>query len=1057
MAGQDGYKKIEILIASPSDVAKEREIAEKVIGLWNTRNSDDRKLILEAVLWELHSAPESGERTQGILNKQIVDTCDAVIGIFWTRIGTHTGVAPGGTVEEIERLEKKGKKVMLYFSGISIPRHGIDYGQLQKVDKFKAARQDKGDLIWEYNDLNEFERLLTGHLDMQVRRWFCGDKVADPNVRCLDDDQVDYEYQATLKEELGNIRLIGAPDIDSVQVNLDDTFVPLRISHNWKTEDRFKKGKHNAALQEDMRHHSPDDLMRRVLPEYRMLLVIGDPGSGKTTLMKYYALCCLQNKQERLFGSQLPVRVFYLPLRDVKTSESGDCFSLPEQLSLWAGQRSNSIEKEGFETWLRDKDTKSLVLFDGLDEISDLEKRKEACSWIDRTWSGFPNAYFVVTSRFTGYRKVEGVELSADHIRADVMDFTSEQQEEFLSKWFKAAYLRELCPAGMNVDQWVTRQKNDAKDLTTNIVEYLKKDENRGLRELSAIPMMLQIMAILWKERGFLPGNRLKLYDAALDYLLEYRDERRKIPPLLPADKARRVLAPVSLWMQQELKTDEVERKAMHGKMQETLDTFDYPPTAIDFCGNLVDRAGLLAEYGDQDYIFRHKTFREFLAGVQLKDERHKYNRINRLVSHFGEDWWNETLRFFIAQVDEEAFDEFMGRLFDHKVSEELSSKQQSLLMTLIEEAPQKKTDTLCNKLLDSKTSSNRQRYILDCLKIVRKPTALDALKVFQEKGLAKDNRILDLSDEVTFELEKFSGIKRDYGREKQIVSASRGVSVTSSRPLFRNQYEHDAQYILIPGGKYIYSKSEQGVTVSDIYVAKYPVTNKQYHSFIDFLAGKPSGNGASLSLKTYQEALQSLARSKDATIKGFDGYLKEESNLVALFRSRLDDDRKFNKDNQPVVAVSWYAACAYCLWLSLLDGKSPEYRLPTEIEWEWAAGGRRDKPDEVLEVRKYPWGDKPEPTAEHANYDKNEGSTTPVGRYPDGATPDGLYDMAGNVWEWMENWHGKDEDWKALRGGSWYDVPENLACSAWLNYFPDYRLSSIGFRVVRPSLPAKR
>lgn len=171
------YKEVKILIASPSDVEKERDIAEKVIGNWNIVNSDERKLTIEPVLWESHSAAESGDRTQGIINKQIVDTCDVAIGIFWTRIGTHTGIVPGGAVEEIERLEKNNKKVMLYFSGISMPRHGIDYGQLQKVDDFKAARQDKGDLIWEYNDLNEFERLLTHHLDIQVRRWFC--EIAD--------------------------------------------------------------------------------------------------------------------------------------------------------------------------------------------------------------------------------------------------------------------------------------------------------------------------------------------------------------------------------------------------------------------------------------------------------------------------------------------------------------------------------------------------------------------------------------------------------------------------------------------------------------------------------------------------------------------------------------------------------------------------------------------------------------------------------------------------------------------------------------------------------------
>ena len=981
------------------------------------------------------------------------------------------------TWDELERALQRSQENnmhILAFFPEGVPET-IDFNDLEASTNWSNLLKRKRELAEDWNsDASQSVTPLSDYKDIDHLSTIAIEKLTDAIDSILHEEippaktqpklnyrEIERRYQATLKEELGNIRLIGSPDIDSVQVNLDDTFVPLRISHNWKTEDRYKKGKHGAALQEEMYHHSPDEMMKQVFPKYRMLLVIGDPGSGKTTLMKYYALCCLQNKQDRLFGSQSPVRVFYLPLRDLKTSESGDCFSLPEQLSLWAGQRSNSIEKEVFETWLRDKDTKSLVLFDGLDEISDLEKRKGACNWIDRTWSGFPEACFVVTSRFTGYRKVEGVELSADHIRADVMDFTFEQQEEFLSKWFTAAYLRESSPVRTNAEQWIEKQKNHAKERTSRIVKYLKKPENKGMRELAAIPMMLQIMAILWKERDFLPGNRLKLYSAALDYLLEYRDERRKIPPLLPADKARRVLAPVALWMQQELKADEVERKAMHEKMQETLDTFDHPPTAKDFCRNLVDRAGLLAEYGDQDYVFRHKTFREYLAGVQLVEKTKRTSgHIDSLVIHFGEDWWNEPLKFFMGQADAEMFDHFMEKLFQDKVSEELSSKQQTLLDTLIEEAPQKKTDALCDKLLDAETTNNQQRYILDFLKAIEKTSALKVLRKFQKKGLALNQDIKNRAEEVIGSL--LIVLSREYERDKVDLDKinENKYSLRKRRGFFRNPYEHNTQYILIPGGKYIYSKSEQEVTASDLYVAKYPVTNKQYRSFIDFLAGKSFGYEKRLSLGHYVQALKDLADSGDTSVNGLRDYLSTERDYVRLFRSEYDDARKFNKDDQPVVGVSWFDAKAYCLWLSLLEsgGKEAElYRLPNEIEWEWAAGGRREKPNEVLEVLKYPWGEKPEPTAKHVNYDENEGSTTPVGRYPDGATPEGLYDMAGNVWEWMENWYDKDEDWKALRGGSWGDGgPEVLECSYRLYDVPGYGVNAIGFRVVRPSPPRK-
>ncbi len=83
-------------------------------------------------------------------------------------------------------------------------------------------------------------------------------------------------------------------------------------------------------------------------------------------------------------------------------------------------------------------------------------------------------------------------------------------------------------------------------------------------------------------------------------------------------------------------------------------------------------------------------------------------------------------------------------------------------------------------------------------------------------------------------------------------------------------------------------------------------------------------------------------------------------------------------------------------------------------------------------------------------NFGKKVGSTTPVGRYPDGATPEGLMDMAGNVWEWMFDWYGSDKGQKTLRGGSWFDSAQLCRCASRFNDTPDYRSSDVGFRCVR-------
>ncbi|MCH8875157.1 hypothetical protein IH824_20750 [candidate division KSB1 bacterium] len=147
--------------------------------------------------------------------------------------------------------------------------------------------------------------------------------------------------------------------------------------------------------------------------------------------------------------------------------------------------------------------------------------------------------------------------------------------------------------------------------------------------------------------------------------------------------------------MQYSLQKDEAPKQEMHQQMQPILKTLEKQPEAEVFCKNLVDRAGLLAEYGETDYIFRHKSFREYLAGVQMTKEADKDKWIKKLIGHFGEDWWEEPLRFFMCEADDAVFDKFIKLFFAAKMSEELDQKNQNLLQTLVREAPQKKIDAL--------------------------------------------------------------------------------------------------------------------------------------------------------------------------------------------------------------------------------------------------------------------------------------------------------------------------------------------------------------------------
>ena len=133
-----------VLIASPSDVVEERELTVRVIQEWNDLNSFTKRVALLPLRWETHTAPEYGTRPQEVINRAIVDECDLLVGIFWTRIGTATDFADGGTLEEIERVGTAGKPIMLYFSNVGIDPDQIDLSQMQKLSSFKIKTYPHG-------------------------------------------------------------------------------------------------------------------------------------------------------------------------------------------------------------------------------------------------------------------------------------------------------------------------------------------------------------------------------------------------------------------------------------------------------------------------------------------------------------------------------------------------------------------------------------------------------------------------------------------------------------------------------------------------------------------------------------------------------------------------------------------------------------------------------------------------------------------------------------------------------------------------------------------------
>jgi formylglycine-generating enzyme required for sulfatase activity len=223
------------------------------------------------------------------------------------------------------------------------------------------------------------------------------------------------------------------------------------------------------------------------------------------------------------------------------------------------------------------------------------------------------------------------------------------------------------------------------------------------------------------------------------------------------------------------------------------------------------------------------------------------------------------------------------------------------------------------------------------------------------------------------------------------------------------------------------------------------------------FRMGDIQGGGYSSEKPVHSVSVNGFAMGKyEVTFAEYDKFAEATGR-------KKPDDQGWGRGNRPVINVSWHDATAYAEWLSQQTGK--QYRLPTEARWEYAARAGTET--------KYWWGN----TASHeyANYGADECCsglaegkdrweyTAPVGSFA--PNPFGIYDTVGNVWEWCaDSWHSSykgaptdgqvfhsgDENYRVLRGGSWFDEPRNARAAFRGRNTSGVRYDNYGFRVVR-------
>ncbi|MBN1271892.1 MAG: SUMF1/EgtB/PvdO family nonheme iron enzyme [Candidatus Aminicenantes bacterium] len=220
-------------------------------------------------------------------------------------------------------------------------------------------------------------------------------------------------------------------------------------------------------------------------------------------------------------------------------------------------------------------------------------------------------------------------------------------------------------------------------------------------------------------------------------------------------------------------------------------------------------------------------------------------------------------------------------------------------------------------------------------------------------------------------------------------------------------------EFVPIEGGTYIIGKEKHEIKPFEI--TKFPVTNSWFSKF-----WKAGG---------YKE------------IKYWSEEGKTWLDEAKVEYPRYWYERQWNCPNAPLVGVSWYEAEAFTNWLTSTRKGGYIYKLPDELQWEAAAGGK--------EGREYPWG--PKWLENICNTRETEiMRTSAVGIFPQSNTPETVSDMAGNVWEWTDSLYDEDKDWRVVRGGSWYDFRGLARCAVRGGDDPRDRDFIIGFRCVR-------
>ena len=732
--------------------------------------------------------------------------------------------------------------------------------------------------------------------------------------------------------------------------------------------------------------------VERLLKECPGLVVLGDPGAGKSTLLKVLALACAEGRARERLGLEgewlpilLPLAAYAAALR--KSEECSLLAFLPDYF------RMRGLDCD-LGPLLADAllQGRALVFLDGLDEV--LEGRTFVAARVEDFFRQYAPAgnRLVITSRFVGYRDAP---LRAEGLTAvTLVDFRREQIEQFAHNWCHAF---EVTTHGDTPE--AHRAAEAEKDELLQAIF-----SSPGVERLASNPLLLTILALFKRQGVTLPHRRVELYELYLRTLITAWSQaraldRRPVGPEMDYLETAQVLAPLALWLREThpgagmAPQVEVENwLAQYYQNEWGMVRGEARQKARGFLEAVHHYSNLLVERGEGTYGFIHLTLEEYLAaqGIAQRGQLDVGNTVKALHEHLTDPAWHETTLLTVGYLGiVQRNHRTAGAVVEGLLEADVPPAERGWNVVVAGEA--------LHDVGPAGVTENCRQRVLERL-----------VSVMQDADIAPD-----------------------YRRQAGMLLGWLGWRPTDLD-----------EWVEIPAGPFLYGDRRQERLIERPYrIGKYPVTNAQFACFIE-------AGGYDDERWWSEEGLAWRRGESDGQVlAGWRGWVRKRTPEQRNRPLWWDDPERANP-LVPVVGVSWYEAEAYCRWLTeelqKADGPGEDEvaRLPTEEEWERAARG--------TDGREYPWGEGFDAARANLKIGQRpaDGSTA-VMTYPEGVSPDGVWDCSGNVWEWTDSWWSQEKTYRVLRGGSWADVNEGYAHCPYRSFDPPAGfLVYYGFRV---------